>query len=259
MQGLTRLIISNERLKLSINNILELTNKESHYLYKVMRTSINDEILITDGLGSLWNARIIKDNFVELVNFKKPLLSKKPQSLRLGLATSIPKNGFEDILKMSTEIGIDFIQPLITDRQIKRINNLSAKELRWDFILNESVEQCERLWKPKLLQCLTISKWIPTVIEKDFITISVTRSKNPKSLGKLLREIELNSKKKDKIFWNVIGPEGGWSQNEIRSFIEYKIQLVKLSENILRTSTAAINASFIMDNWRSENIGLNDF
>ena len=259
MKGLPRLIISKNRLKSSPENILKLTKYESHYLYKVLRRSTNEEIFITDGQGSLWQAKILNSDFIKVLDFEKPFLYQEPKSCLLGLATSIPKNGFEDILKMSTEIGIDIIQPLITDRQIKRLKNLSVKELRWDTILNESVEQCERLWKPKLLQCLTISKWIPTVIEKDFITISVTRSKNPKSLRKLLREIELNPKKKDKIFWNVIGPEGGWSQNEIRSFIEYKIQLVKLSENILRTSTAAINASFIMDNWRSENIGLNDF
>ena len=259
MQRLNRLIISNERLKLGMNNTLELTNNESHYLSKVMRLSINDEILITDGQGSLWKARLIKGNLVEIINFKKPFLFKESKSFRIGLATSIPKNGFEDILKMSTELGIDLIQPLITDRQIKRLKNLSAKELRWDLILNESVEQCERLWKPKILKCLTISQWLPAVIERDFISISVTRIKGTKSLKDLLREIEVNPKRNDKIFWNVIGPEGGWSHNEIKSFKKYKIKLVKLSDNILRTSTAAINATFILNEWRSENIEFNKF
>ena len=252
MQGLPRLIISSDRFKLSKNNILELTQNESHYLYKVMRKSINEEILITDGEGSLWKAKILKSNFVEIADLKKPFLSQKPKSCLLGLATSIPKNGFEDILKMSTEIGIDIIQPLVTDRQIKRLKNISAKELRWNSILDESVEQCERLWKPKLLKTITISNWIPTVIEKDFISISATRIENSKSLKKWLKEIGSNSIKENKIFWNVIGPEGGWSHNEISSFIKYKIQLVKLSDAILRTSTAAISASFILNQWRNE-------
>ena len=259
MQGLTRLIISNERLELSNKNILELTKKESHYLYKVMRTCINQDILITNGQGLLWQAKTLTNDFIEIINFQNPYLSQKPKSLIVGLATSIPKNGFDDILKMSTELGIDIIQPLITDRQIKRIKNLSAKELRWETIINESVEQCERLWKPKLLKCLNISDWIPKVIGKDFISISATRIRNSKNLKNLLREIEINSFKKNKIFWNVIGPEGGWSQNEISSFLEYKIHLVKLSDTILRTSTAAISASFILNEWRDENMKFSKF
>ena len=67
-----------------------------------------------------------------------------------------------------------------------------------------------------------------------------------------MKEIGSNSIKENKIFWNVIGPEGGWSHNEISSFIKYKIQLVKLSDAILRTSTAAISASFILNQWRNE-------
>ena len=252
MQGLPRLIISNNRFKSCTKNILELTKNESHYLYKVMRKSINEEIFITDGQGSLWKAKILKSNIVEILDFNKPFLFQQSKTCLLGLATAVPKNGFEEILKMSTEIGIDIIQPLITDRQIKKLKNLSAKELRWNTVLNESVEQCERLWKPKLLKSLTISNWIPTVIEKDFVSISITRIENSKSLKKWLKEIELSSIKENNIFWNVIGPEGGWSNNEINSFLKYKIQFVKLSDNILRTSTAAISASFILNQWRNE-------
>ena len=62
MQGLTRLIISKDRLQLSSEDILELKREESHYLFKVMRTLINEEILITDGQGSLWKGKAIKDN-----------------------------------------------------------------------------------------------------------------------------------------------------------------------------------------------------
>jgi len=259
MKGLTRLIISNHRLKLSKSNFLELTKNESHYLYKVMRTPFNKEIFITDGQGSLWKAKTVKENFIEIISFNKPFSTQKPKPLLLGLATSIPKNGFEDILKMSTEIGIDIIQPLITERQIKKLKNLAAKEIRWEILINESVEQCERLWKPKILKCVNIHNWIPTVVEKDFISISATRIADCKNLKNWLREIEINPNSKGKILWNVIGPEGGWSSNELSSFLKYKIQMVKLSDTILRTSTAAITASYILNEWRNEKVKLTEF
>ena len=52
------------------------------------------------------------------------------------------------------------------------------------------------------------------------------------------------------IIWNVIGPEGGWSSKEIDFFNKNNITFVKLSDTILRTSTASINASSILNQWR---------
>ena len=52
--------------------------------------------------------------------------------------------------------------------------------------------------------------------------------------------------------WNVIGPEGGWSKREIELFVKNKIALVKLSDTILRTSTASINATSILNQWRND-------
>ena len=45
----------------------------------------------------------------------------------LGIAVVIPKSGFEDILKMCTEIGIDYIQPLFSERQVNKNLNFSRK------------------------------------------------------------------------------------------------------------------------------------
>ena len=58
--------------------------------------------------------------------------------------------------------------------------------------------------------------------------------------------------KKGGVLWNVIGPEGGWSKVEIEYFIKNKISFVKLSETILRTSTAAVNATSILNQWRND-------
>ena len=46
--------------------------------------------------------------------------------------------------------------------------------------------------------------------------------------------------------------EGGWSQGEIEFFIKNKIAFVKLSESILRTSTASVNATSILSQWRND-------
>ena len=251
MEDLIRLLISSDRLKSSNNNNLKLTDKESHYINKVMRLKNGYEISIVNGEGALWKGKKIDQKNIQFSSFDKPNFFKENKKLLIGLAISPPKKGFEDILKMTTEIGIDIIQPLISERQIKKISNLSLKIDRWDSIINESVEQSERLWKPELLNFIDVSEWINNLNKKDFVSISMTRNDNTLGLREWISN-KTNFKVKNFVIWNVIGPEGGWSKNEIEKFRNLKIQFIKLSDNILRTSTAAINSVSLLSECRDE-------
>ena len=70
MEDLTRLIISNERIKNIQNNNLELTNEEAHYINRVMRIKNGKEIFIANGEGSLWKAIKVKNDFLEIIKLK---------------------------------------------------------------------------------------------------------------------------------------------------------------------------------------------
>ena len=250
MRNLVRLIIANNRIKKLKNNKLELSKDESHYLNKVMRLKIGEEVHITNGEGFLWSGIKNKNNFIEIPNVNKPIFIQDKKQVFLGIAIAIPKKGFDEILKMCTEIGIDFIQPLYSEHQIKRISNQNSKMERWNIIINEAVEQSERLWKPKILNILDICEWIIDLKSTDIISISLTRDENCISLNKWLKMQNLPFQEST-VLWNVIGPEGGWSKEEICFFKENKIQFIKLSESILRTSTACITAASILSQWRS--------
>ncbi len=249
MEDLTRLIISHERIEKIKNNNLELSKEESHYLNKVMRIKNGKEIFIANGKGSLWKAIKVKNDCLEIIQLKKPYLFREQEIYLLGIAVVIPKSGFEDILKMCTEIGIDFIQPLFSERQVKNLN-FSRKLLRWNSIIKEAVEQSERLWKPSILNGMDIIEWLKSRDNQERVSISITREEKIYDLNQWLRKQQEVVNKKRGIFWNVIGPEGGWSSKEINFFNKNNITFVKLSDNILRTSTASINASSILKQWR---------
>ena len=252
MDDLTRLFIQNERIINNKNNNLKLTNNEARYINKVMRIKIGKEIFITNGQGSLWKAINLEDNFIKINNINNPYLFQEKEKILLGIAVVIPKNGFEDILKMCTEIGIDFIQPLNSDRQVKKYTNFSNKLIRWDSIINEAVEQCERLWRPYILSDINLFDWINSIENKDIISVSVTRDDSSDNLNHWLKKKQSLLDKKGGVLWNVIGPEGGWSKVEIEFFIKNKIAFVKLSETILRTSTATVNATSTLSQWRND-------
>jgi len=252
MDDLIRLIIQNERIIANKYKNLKLTKEESHYLNKVMRIKIGEEIFITNGQGTLWKANILEDDFIKIINIDNPYFFQEKENFILGIAVVIPKNGFEDILKMCTEIGIDLIQPLFSERQVNKNSNFLKKTLRWNAIINEAVEQSERLWRPSIFNGVNLTDWIDSRDYKDIISISVTRDNSSQKLNHWLKKKETLLDKKGEVLWNVIGPEGGWSKNEIQFFIKNKIPFVKLSETILRTSTATVNATSILNQWRND-------
>ncbi|MCR8540004.1 MAG: 16S rRNA (uracil(1498)-N(3))-methyltransferase [Prochlorococcus marinus CUG1439] len=252
MEDLTRLFISNERIINIKNNNLELTNDEAHYLNKVMRIKTGKEIFIANGKGSLWRAKKVKNDCLNISQFKKPYLFQEQEIYLLGIAVVVPKRGFEDILKMCTEIGIDFIQPLFSERQVNKSLNFTRKILRWNTIIKEAVEQSERLWKPSILNGMDIIEWMKSRDNQERVSISITREDNCYDLNQWLKKQQEFINKKGAIFWNVIGPEGGWSSREIDFFKNNNNTFVKLSDTILRTSTASINASSILNQWRND-------
>ena len=128
MEDLTRLIISHERIENIKNNNLELSKEEDHYINKVMRIKNGKEIFIANGEGSLWKAIKVKNDCLEIIKSKKPYLFQEQEIHLLGIAVVIPKSGFEDILKMCTEIGIDYIQPLFSERQVNKNLNFSRND-----------------------------------------------------------------------------------------------------------------------------------
>jgi len=252
MEDLTRLIISHERIENIKNKNLELSKEEAHYLNKVMRIKNGKEIFIGNGEGSLWKAIKVKNDCLEIIQLKKPYLFREQEIYLLGIAVVIPKSGFEDNLKMCTEIGIDFIQPLFSERQVNKNLNFSKKFLRWNSIINEAVEQSERLWRPFILNGMDIIEWLKKRDNQERVSISITREDTFCDLNQWLKKQQEFVNKEGGIFWNVIGPEGGWSSREIDFFNENNHTFVKLSENILRTSTACINASSTLSQWRND-------
>ncbi len=252
MEDLTRLIISDERIVNIKNNNLKLTNDEAHYINKVMRIKTGKEIFIANGNGSLWKATKVKNDYVQISQLKKPYLFQEKEIYLLGIAVVIPKSGFEDILKMCTEIGIDFIQPLFSERQVNKNLNFTKKLFRWNSIIKEAVEQSERLWKPSILNSIDIFEWIKSRDNQEKVSISITREDTCYDLNQWLKKQQEFLNKKGGVLWNVIGPEGGWSSREIDFFNKNNNNFVKLSDNILRTSTASINASSILNQWRND-------
>ncbi len=243
-----RLFINSNRLsdEIDSNGELILTSDESHYLSRVMRMRSEDLIEVIDGKGHLWNAKIVEKQTIKLTNgFDKPIQVASRQRPLICIAVVIPKKGFENILQMSCEIGVDIIQPLISKRSVvKECNN--EKFSRYKKIIYEAVEQSERLWSPELMQALIFSDWINDLPSEAQIGFATTRIQNLQDCVYWLKE----TPHKVNQVWVVIGPEGGWNKDEEALAFDSGLSGVSMGETILRTSTAAVSACQLMTSWR---------
>ena len=221
-----------------------LQPNELHYLKRVLRLSIGEYVEVVDGEGVLLKAVFHPPKYLrfESISLLKKSLYKRPSPL-ICLAIAIPKRGFDQALRMCTEIGVDKIQPLLTERTN---SNLKINIERSESIIRNAVEQSERLWKPELLEVTTFNNLTTKLKGSSALAIAITRGKKINQLSSWLTKYSLDL---DEI-WIAVGPEGGWSPEELLTSFELGWSPVEIGDSIFRTSTAGVLSTYIMSDWR---------
>jgi len=133
----------------------------------------------------------------------------------------IKKDKMEWVVEKATELGVTKIVPIISERSEKKGFNVDRARK----IAIEASEQCGRGDIPQIVEPITIEKAISQA-EKAIVF---------DSSGKSLKELDKIETKS--IF---IGPEGGWSENEISKFKSQNFEILNLGDLTLRAETAAI-------------------
>lgn len=209
-----------------------LSSTQQHYLYRVLRLGTGQQFVALDGQGQQWLATLTPDP--ERVAIA-PLANPSPRTqASITLAIALPKgNGFDDVVRQATELGVSTLQPVISDRTLHQPN--PKKLERWQRIAAEATEQSERLLLPEIL---------PPIPWRDYLTqstaghrwICVARSDAPHLLAAAMAS--------DPAIPTAIaiGPEGGWTEAEVEGAIAAGFQPVSLGPCILRAVTAPLAA-----------------
>ncbi|WP_204139867.1 16S rRNA (uracil(1498)-N(3))-methyltransferase [Halomicronema sp. CCY15110] len=216
---------------------LTLTAEQRHYLQRVLRLQSGDRFLALDGQGHLWTAVLQRDATQATLTPIAPEVATTalPRS-QITLAACLPKQGFDEVVRQVTELGVHEIVPLVSDRTVLRP---SANKLqRWRRIAAEAGEQCERLTVPTVREPLAWSSWLAQE-SQDTRLICVARRSAPALLSVGLLSpcptIEI-----------AIGPEGGWTASEVTQALSHGYQAVSLGSSILRAVTASVVAIGIL-------------
>lgn len=213
--------------------IISLKEKELiHQIKNVLRLKEGEKIVIFQDDLKEAISRIIKidKNFIDLEIMEIRTNLREPQREVILYCALLKKENFELVIQKATEIGVKKIVPLLTERTVK--TNLNKERLRK--IIKEASEQAGRGIIPQLSEPIILKEAFLNSCIKDKIFFHLEGNSFNKGI--------LKNKKQVTIF---IGPEGGWSEKEIKLAKENNCVFVNLSPFTFRAETAAIIATYL--------------
>ena len=222
----------------------------AEHLGRVLRAEPGQLYELSDG-ERVWLARVERvalskrgENRIEFA-LVEPIEAVAP-SLRIALLVSIVKfDRFEWCLEKATELGVDEIIPLAAARTDKPLIAAAGKrQERWNRILLESAQQSRRL-RPPILHTAAPSA-LAFAQSTPELRIFLTERRGVKSLRDVLGG-EATNESVPKSAALAIGPEGGWTDEEIAAAQTNGFLEASLGTNILRTETAVIASLAVLN------------
>ncbi|MEM6598534.1 MAG: 16S rRNA (uracil(1498)-N(3))-methyltransferase [Cyanobacteria bacterium P01_C01_bin.69] len=219
-------------------DIVELTANQSHYLRRVLRLGVGDRFIAQNGLGAQWFATLSEDptvaHVVEVVAAAQQVLPTAP----LRLIAALPKgNSFDQVVRQATELGVSHIYPVISDRTLLKPKGNRLE--RWRRISQEASEQSERITVPEIFSPMPVNMCLQQANWEGLRYLCAARQNSPHLLAKL--QDDLTSENLLDVTL-MVGPEGGWTADEITVAIQQEYKTVTLGSVILRSVTASITA-----------------
>ena len=206
-----------------------LSGKEAWHALGVKRLDVGDPIRLIDGKGNVAQARVENLAGRNTANLSVGDVNHiPPQIPDIILATAIAKGDRQStLLDMATQLGISAWQPLLCHRSVSKPGKNSYE--RWQRICLEACKQSGSAWLPELL---------PAAIPED-----VTKAARAEGREVLLAHPDgeaMNSNNvTDKLL--MVGPEGGFTDDEVKRIVAAGAKKVSLGLHILRIETAAVS------------------
>ncbi len=221
-------------------DIFELSSDDSYHITKVMRNKIGDKVEVVID-KNLYICEII--NLDNLVTVKKIEEVECDSELpcHVTIAQSLVKEQKMDlILQKCCELGAVEIIPINTTRSIVKLDKKETKKIdRWNKILKEASEQSKRVVIPKVNEIMDIKD----LAKLDYdIKILCSVNELSTSIKKVLSK-DLNNVK----IILVIGPEGGFTDNEEKILMDNGFISTSFGNRVLRTETASLYALSIIN------------
>lgn len=245
---------------LQTGNIIILPDDVAQQIRTVLRLHLTDTIILCDGHGNDFSATITeisRERVAARITDSFPVHTEPHVAVTIyqGLIKSAK---FEWIVQKGAEIGAVRFVPIQTAHSIKGLEEVSTKKReRWQSIAREAAEQCGRAMIPAIDAPLTFTQALADaqLAQKRLIPWEIAHKDTDKPLriSDALRYTQNDLPRQQSpsvaIF---IGPEGGFTLDEISQAVAMNIIPVTLGSLILRAETAALVALTLAINAHAE-------
>lgn len=208
-----------------------VTGDEFHHSVRVVRLRVGEEVELFDRAGKAARGVVAAlERERAVITAGEVLPSREsPLAVRLAMAV-IQLEKFELVLQKTTELGVGSFVPLVTERVELRPERYANKRERWEKIVFEAVKQSGRAAIPPIEEPAPFA----SVVQRPGAKILFDADAEPSPIASL-DEVTL-----------LIGPEGGWSDDELRLAREHGCLFQRLGPRRLRAETAAIAAAAVI-------------
>jgi len=223
---------------LATNSDIQLSGTAANHIAKVLRMSEGDPLVLFNGSGNEYHCTITvlsKKQVCAHINSEQSVPRASPLGIHLGQVIS-RGDRMDFAIQKATELGVTEITPLFSERcEVKLKGDRLEKKLgHWQQIAISACEQSYRNTVPIIHPARPVTEWIS---QQDQTLKLVLHPHSP---------VQLETISKPETVSILIGPEGGFSETEVKSFEDYQFKSIALGPRVLRTETAPIVAISVL-------------
>ena len=215
-----------------------LDEKESHHAINVLRLQRNDVVAITDGAGNLFHGAIQEVNKKSchiFIHEQKPLVANAAKGFHLAVSPTKSIDRMEWMVEKCTELGIGSITFLKSRYSERKEINLTKLEA----IAASAMKQSQRHYLPTLFPMIPFGDYLKQSTASIQFIACQHDSLPVKEWVKKTDQLKNNC--------ILIGPEGGFSEEEVILALQKQVHPIALGDQRLRTETAALAACHLMN------------
>lgn len=222
-----------------IDEQVHIGGSDVNHIVNVVRLKTGDQIYVSDETGQdyLCEIRSMSQDEV-LASIIKTMTGNNELSREVYLFQGLPKKDkLEWVIQKAVELGVHEVHPVMMKRSIVKLDDKSKvkKQQRWQTIAHTAAKQSKRSIEPVVKPATSFKLALESLRDMDIILVAYENAKGLKYTREVLSDVSSYGK-----IGVVVGPEGGFDDQEVEQLIEMGAKIISLGKRILRTETASL-------------------
>jgi 16S rRNA (uracil1498-N3)-methyltransferase len=232
----------------STGDVVEVEGDEAHHAVAVRRLRTGERVVLTDGRGTRVTGTVGETGKRRLTVVADEVVTSPEPAPAVTVVQALPKGDRGELaVEVLTEVGVATVVPWASARSVAvwRGERAAKALARWRSTAREAAKQARRAWFPEVTELATTEQAVALVAGADLAVVLHEEATTP------LAAVPVPTAGTVVV---VVGPEGGLTDDEVAGFAAAGAHVVRLGDEVLRTSTAGVAAVAALlartDRWR---------